>query len=116
MRKKTLSFSFALICLSITSAYAQISSAETITCTPKNAQSLVEQQVLESKVVVERPKRIKILLRSADFLWTLDQTRAREYFTEAYKTASEHFAASGFEKKDVKKTGGGSSVYSPLPE
>lgn len=116
MPTKSLYLSLTIICLGITSTNGQVSSAETITCTPKNAQSMVEQQVLESKSVVERPKRIKILLRSADFLWVLDQARAREYFTEAYKTAAEHFAANGFEKTDVRKTIGGGSVWSSLPD
>ena len=117
MPTKTLNFSLIIIFLSITSAFGQIPSAETTACNPKMAQALVEQQVAESKSVVERPKRIKILLRSGDFLWVVDQSRAREYFTEAYKTAAEHFAANGFEKKDIKKTGsGGGSVWSSLPD
>ncbi len=117
MPKKTLNFSLAVICFGITSAFAQIPSAETTVCNPKMAQMLVEQQIAESKSVVERPKRVKILLRSADFLWVLDQPAARGYFTKAYETATEHFAATGFEKANVKSTGSkGGMVYSQLPD
>ena len=59
---------------------------------------LVEQQVAESKSVDVRPNRIKILLRSADFLWPLDQATARSYFQEAFTRAKDHFAEKGFEK------------------
>ncbi len=117
MPTKTLNFSLIIIFLSITSAFGQIPSAETTACNPKMAQALVEQQVAESKSVVERPKRIKILLRSADFLWALDQPAALGYFTEAFKTAREHFAEKGFEQANVKSSGNkGSMISSPLPD
>ena len=112
-----LKFAIALIYLGITSALAQIPSTETSGCNPKTAQMLVEQQVAESKSVVERPKRVKILLRSADFLWLLDQPTARGYFVEAFKTASEHFTAKGFERVNLSSSSNkGSTVYTQLPD
>lgn len=78
-------------------SFGQIANTESPVCNAKFAQLLVEQQVSESKSVVEAPKRIKILLRSADFLWNLDQPTARTYFTEAFKTAGDNFAEKGFE-------------------
>jgi hypothetical protein len=99
---------------SITSA--QIASSDVSACNPKLAQMLVEQQVAESKAVVERPKRIKILLRSADFLWPLDQPTARGYFIEAFTHAKEHFAEKGFERANVQKTGSGGSTFSSVPD
>ena len=114
---KILKFILAVTCFGIPSALAQIPSAETSGCNPKTAQMLVEQQVAESKSVVERPKRVKILLRSADFLWVLDQPTARGYFVEAFKTASEHFAAKGFEKANVNGSSNkGATVYTQLPD
>lgn len=106
-----------VIFLASSSALSQVTSADSLACNPKTAQMLVEQQVLESKSVVERPKRIKILLRSADFLWPLDQATARNYFIEAFKTAGEHFAAKGFEKANMTRSSTGtSSAYVSLPD
>ncbi|HSK73509.1 MAG TPA: hypothetical protein VK892_17565, partial [Pyrinomonadaceae bacterium] len=61
--------------------------------------SLVEQQVSESKTVEETDKRIRILIRSADFLWKFDEQTARAYFTEAFKVSNERFLEKGFEEK-----------------
>lgn len=105
-----------LACLSPLASSAQISSSDVFACNPKMAQMLVEQQVAESKSVVARPKRIKILLRSADFLWTLDQPTARAYFVEAFANAKEHFSERGFEKANEAKNKSGSSVYTSLPD
>jgi tetratricopeptide (TPR) repeat protein len=78
---------------------------------------LVEQQIAESKSVVARPKRIKILLRSADFLWPLDSQTARSYFIEAFANAKEHFKEKGFEQANVKASGsGGSKTFTTLPD
>ncbi|CAN5294455.1 hypothetical protein BH20ACI2_BH20ACI2_01940 [soil metagenome] len=95
---------------------AQIASSDVSACDPKMAQMLVEQQVAESKSVVGRPKRIKILLRSADFLWPLDQPTARGYFVEAFTNAKEHFAEKGFEKANLQTSKTGSSTFTSLPD
>lgn len=71
-------------------------------CNDEFAKTLVDQQVAESRSVAETDKRIRILTRSADFLWKFDQPRAREYFTEAYKVATDRFKELGFEKKEDK--------------
>ncbi|HRI04665.1 MAG TPA: hypothetical protein PLL77_13055 [Pyrinomonadaceae bacterium] len=79
----------------------QIAGVETPVCNAQFAQLLVQQQVMESKSVVEPVKRIKILLRSADFLWKFDQPTARAYFSEAWKMADDRFKETGFEKKNA---------------
>jgi hypothetical protein len=101
-----------LPCLA-TSLNAQIASSEAATCNPKFAQSLVEQQVAEGRSVSESLKRIKILLRSADFLWTLDEPTARAYFAEAYKVATDHFAEKGFERSEAGEKGRTIQVIEP---
>lgn len=106
---------FAFILISSISASAQIASTDAQVCNPQMAQMLVEQQVAESKSVTARPKRIKILLRSADFLWPLDQPTARAYFIEAFINAKEHFAEKGFERANVQTTKSG-SMSSILPD
>jgi len=112
-------FAFALVfALILNQALtAQVASTETQACNPKMAQMLVEQQVAESKSVTARPKRIKILLRSADFLWPLDQPTARAYFVEAFTNAKEHFAEMGFEKANMQTSkSGGSRTFTILPD
>ncbi|MDI1242136.1 MAG: hypothetical protein PSX80_09480, partial [bacterium] len=79
-------------------------------CNDEFAKSLVDQQVAESRSVAETDKRVRVLTKSADFLWKFDQPRAREYFTEAYKVATDRFKEKGFERKEF---GGGISTQLP---
>ncbi len=69
-------------------------------CNMEFAKFLVDQQAAESKSVTETDKRIRILIRSADFVWKIDQPVARGYFSEAFKVATERFREKGFERKD----------------
>lgn len=110
-----IAFTSAILLACSLSSSAQVASTETTACYPKIAQMLVEQQVAESKSVTARPKRIKILLRSADFLWPLDQPTARVYFIEAFTNAKEHFADKGFEKANLKSSGS-STTFTSLPD
>lgn len=98
--------------LLIVSVYGQEPAAEEPVCNDEFAKFLVDQQVLESRSVAETDKRIRILIRSADFLWKFDEPRSREYFTEAYKVANERFHEKGFERKTY--PGGG--IYERLPD
>ena len=86
--------------------------ADESVCNDEFAKFLVDQQVSESRSVAEADKRIRILIRSADFLWKFEQPRAREYFTEAYKVAADRFKEKGFERKEY--SGGG--IYEQLPD
>ncbi len=106
-----------LIILTVLTTSAQVASSDATACNPKVAQMLVEQQVAESKSVVAPPKRIKILLRSADFLWPLDPTTARGYFIEAFNNAKAHFAEKGFETANLQNSNGGrSSTFITMPD
>jgi hypothetical protein len=71
-------------------------------CNNEFARFLVEQQVADSRSVEETDKRIRILTRSADFIWKFDQPKAREYLSEAFKVANERFNEKGFEKRNEK--------------
>ncbi len=83
-------------------------------CNPVFARQLVEQQVADGRSVQDTEKRIKILLRSADFLWKFDEETARKYFAEAYSVAEKRFGDKGFEEK---KTGESKSGFTiPLPD
>lgn len=68
-------------------------------CNNEFAKFLVDQQVSESRSVVAAAKRVRILTRSADFIWRFDQPAARGYFGDAFKVATDHFNEKGFEKK-----------------
>ncbi|MEP7038499.1 MAG: hypothetical protein ABI891_09150 [Acidobacteriota bacterium] len=76
-------------------------------CNPVFARQLVEQQVADGKSVADTEKRIKILLRSADFLWKFDEETARKYFAEAYSVAEKRFAEKGFEDKKISESKSG---------
>ncbi len=83
-------------------------------CNPNFARQLVEQQVSDGKTVEDTEKRIKILLRSADFLWKFDEESARKYFAEAYSVAEKRFAEKGFE--DKKFDSGKNTLSFKLPD
>ncbi len=84
-------------------ANAQVAGVDAPVCNAQFAQLLVQQQVMESKSVTEPVKRIKILLRSADFLWPFDEPTARTYFTEAWKLADDRFKEKGYESTSIGK-------------
>ncbi|HVF31098.1 MAG TPA: hypothetical protein VNA22_09010 [Pyrinomonadaceae bacterium] len=73
-------------------------------CNDEYARFLVDQQVAESKSVQETDRRVRILIRAADFLWMYDQPTAREYFAEAFKVAGDRFNEKGFEKEELAKS------------
>ena len=86
----------------ITAAYSQSSAIETPACNEEFARFLVDQQVSESRTVEQTDKRVRILIRAAEFLWKYDEQAARGYFTEAFKVASDRFNEKGFEKIEQK--------------
>ena len=97
--QKQIIFTIPFLLTAFLSTNAQTSDVENPVCNAQFAQLIVQQQVMESKSVVEPAKRIKLLLRSADFLWKLDQPTSRSYFAEAYKTADDKFKEAGYENK-----------------
>ena len=99
--RKQIFFTIPFLLTAFLSTSAQTRGSENPVCNAQFAQLIVQQQVMESKSVVEPAKRIKILLRSADFLWKLDQPTSRSYFAEAYKTADDSFKETGYETKTL---------------
>jgi len=89
---------FAVFLASALAAQDTPPPAEESVCNDEFAKFLVDQQVSESRSVAETDKRVRILTKSADFLWKFEQPRAREYFTEAYKVATDRFKEKGFER------------------
>ena len=103
-----------LLPLMFVATRGQIAGIDTPVCNAQFAQLLVQQQVMESGTVAEPVKRIKILIRSADFLWKFDQPTARSYFAEAWKMADARFKETGYERKtpEGKKAG----IVTHLPD
>jgi hypothetical protein len=99
---RSILISLVMICVSSYGVLCQTAGHEIPpVCNDEYAQFLVEQQVMESKTVPETDRRIRILIRAADLLWTFDQPTARQYFTEAFKVAGERFKEKGFEKEQL---------------
>lgn len=71
-------------------------------CNVEYSKFLASQQVTESRAVREIPKRVRILIRSAEFAWKIDEPAAREYFTEAYKLSVDDFNENGFRSSETK--------------
>lgn len=80
-------------------------------CVPEFAQLLVEQQVAEAGVLEEAEKRIKILLRAADFLWKPDEAKARKFYIDAFNTADARFK----EKNSAPKKPGSPNTLTIIP-
>ena len=96
-------------------ANSQAGSVENQSCNPEFARTLVEQQVQESGTVAETDKRIKIMIRAADFLWKFDEPAARKYLADAYKFAVERFEQFGFET-DKQLGGKASKITTRIPD
>ncbi len=111
MRSYKFLFPFLLLTAFSNLLSAQVSSVENQACNPEFARTLVEQQVSESRTVEETDKRVKILLRAADFLWKFDEPTARKYFTEAFQVANERFKEKGFEQNTRNEKGRVFSSY-----
>lgn len=93
-------FTLLVLLFIVNPFYAQeTSEKESVLCTPELSRSLVEQQIDDSKTVEDSDKRIKILLRVAEFIWQLDETRSRKHFSDALDLARERFKEKGVEEK-----------------
>ncbi|QQS33438.1 MAG: hypothetical protein IPM50_02335 [Acidobacteriota bacterium] len=83
----------SLLAISIVTQIAVSQSTETAApnCDVNLATQLVRQQVRESSTITANDKQIRILIRSADFLWKYDEQAARDFFADAFKRAeAEH--------------------------
>lgn len=99
---KNLYFLLGLLLFLTLANYSQKPSGKLIKeCNALLARQLVEQQAEEGKSVAETDKRVNILLRVADFLWTADEETARKYFAQAFQIASDRYKEKGVEKKET---------------
>lgn len=71
-------------------------------CDARLARQLVEQQADFSRTLGETDRRISVLVKVADFLWTGDEDSARKYFAEAFQIAQERNREKDGEKVESK--------------
>lgn len=88
---------FALLLLTYFTVVASPGTAETRqpTCDANLATQLVRQQVRESSTITANDKQIRILVRSADFLWKYDEPAARDFFADAFNRAEAEYEKAG---------------------
>lgn len=94
---------------------AQTNNSTKNICDVNLAISLVRQQAAESRSVSESNKRIRILIRVAEFLWKIDEESARRYFTDAFDFAEDRFNELGFERRKIGASNG-TDVILPNPD
>ncbi len=69
-------------------------------CSRSNAIDSIRQQIDVTKTIDDSTRRIAVLVRAADLLWTLQQDKARPAFTEAFEVAQHHEKEKGEQAKD----------------
>jgi hypothetical protein len=85
----------AFLLVFVSSVWSQEAVAPLPSCDTNLATQLVRQQVRESSTITANDKQIRILIRSADFLWKYDEPAAREYYADAFKRAEEEYKETG---------------------
>ena len=92
----------AIACVAAFPGFSQEQPVEASPCNEEFARFLVDQQVTESRGIEQTDKRIRVLIRAADFLWRFDEPQARGHLSEAFKFATERYNEKGFEKIENK--------------
>lgn len=64
-------------------------------CQRDDTLELIEQQLAQTKLIDDPVKRIAVLLRASDLLWTHRQDRSRAGFTEALELATQNYKEKG---------------------
>lgn len=84
-----------LLTLFVPGVWPQESVIPASSCDTNLATQLVRQQVRESSSITANDKQVRILIRSADFLWKFDEPTARDYYSEAFRRAESEYRESG---------------------
>ena len=67
--------------------------------------ALVQQQLDDSKVIERTDKRVRMLVRAADFFWAFDEEKARAMFTDALNLAKARYKEKGREESSDGRLG-----------
>ena len=71
------------------SAQSKRASGKSPLCTHDNALETIKQQIAFTRTFNDSIRRINVLIRAADLLWSYQQDKARAAFTEAFELAAE---------------------------
>lgn len=69
--------------------------AQQSTCKYEDALAIIEQQVDATKTFDDDARRIEVLVRAADLLWSHKEANARKAYSEALALAKRHFKEKG---------------------
>lgn len=106
---------FALvISVFVNASFSQVSSDEHHICDQDFARSLAAQLAADARAESDTHKKVKSLIRLGDFTWELDEARARDYLTEAYRASVENFKEKGFETRQLSDDP--RSLFTQLPD
>jgi hypothetical protein len=67
-------------------------------CDTSYALGLVQQQIDDSKAIESSDKRVRMIVRAADFFWAFDEEKARAMFTDALNLAKARYKEKGREE------------------
>jgi hypothetical protein len=73
-------------------------------CSRDTAVEIIQQQIDATRTFDKGVQRITILVRAADLLWPVRESKARAAFTEAFDLAVQHFKEKGDEATSEGKT------------
>src|SRR5882762_10992864 len=78
--------------------------APSSSCSRDTALEIIQQQIDATRTFDNGVQRITILVRAADLLWPVRESKARGAFTEAFDLAVQHFKEKGDETSREGKT------------
>src|SRR5689334_2685383 len=80
-----------LCCVTVTAQTAQQPAVTSELCTQENALRTVNEQLAAAKTIDDPMRRISLLLRGADLLWTYQPDKSRAAFADAFDVAKQSF-------------------------
>ena len=83
------------IALAQTTAKRQPTVAPSALCNRENGIGIIGQQIELSRTLDDMPRRVTLLIRTADLLWPMEQPKARAIFTEAMDLANRDYREHG---------------------
>ena len=64
-------------------------------CRPEDALTIIEQQIDSTKTFDDDARRVEVLIRAADLLWSYRERNARKAYADAFALAKRHFNEKG---------------------
>lgn len=87
---RQLAIAFPCLLLTVSICQSQSKPTKSPLCSRENAVEMLQQQIDVSKTFDDSPRRISVLIRTAELLWPYQQDKARTIFNEAFELASEN--------------------------